>query len=85
MPIDNTESIRRTLWAESCAHPKTREQLETEYGRGNVWNTTELEQHFEVLSFAAPVCVVRRKGDHQLGSVEFQHNPRLYYAWKPHN
>lgn len=56
-----------------------RAELEDRYGR--VWNTTELAMEFEVIGFAAPFAVVRRKADHQLGSVLFQHWPRYYFAF----
>ncbi len=33
--------------------------------------------------FLAPFVVVRRKADGQLGSLEFQHEPRLYFHFEP--
>jgi hypothetical protein len=32
----------------------------------------------------APLVVVRRKPDGVKGSLEFQHNPRLYFTFRPH-
>ena len=32
----------------------------------------------------APLVVVRRKADGMKGSLEFQHHPRLYFKWAPH-
>lgn len=43
------------------------------------WDTTELQQDFEVIGFAAPYVVVRRKSDGQKGSLEFRHRPRVYF------
>jgi hypothetical protein len=43
------------------------------------WDTDALRQEFEVLGFAAPFVVVRRKSDGQKGSLEFTHNPRVYF------
>lgn len=78
---DSTEALRRTQWAEINAAPRAREVLETEYGQ--IWNTEELARDFEVLGFLAPYVVVRRKADGQLGSLAFQHDPRLYFGWAP--
>jgi hypothetical protein len=46
--------------------------------------TAELQDEFEVLSFAAPFVVVRRRSDGVLGSLEFTHSPRVYFGWKEH-
>ena len=78
---DETESIRRERLAEINSQPGSREALEAEYGQ--VWTTTELSQDFEVLGFAAPLVVVRRKSDAKKGSLEFQQSPRFYFNWKP--
>ena len=79
---DPTEHIRRQRLVEINAEPGTREALETAYGQ--VWDTQQLAQDFEVIGFMAPLCVVRRKADGVKGSVEFQHNPRIYFNWQPH-
>jgi hypothetical protein len=78
---DPTESIRRERLAEINAQPGSREALEAQYGQ--VWTTDELAQDFEVLGFAAPLVVVRRKSDAKKGSLEFQHNPRFYFNFVP--
>lgn len=78
---DPTESLRRARLAEINAEPAGREALAARYGR--VWDTEELAQEFEVLGFQAPYVVVRRKADGQLGSLEFQHDPRLYFGFHP--
>jgi hypothetical protein len=46
------------------------------------WDTTELQRDFEVLEFHAPLVIVRRKSDGQLGSLEFTHRPRIYFSWR---
>jgi hypothetical protein len=51
-------------------------------GTGQTWTTTELQREFEVIGFAAPFVVVRRKSDGAVGSLEFQHHPRVYFSWK---
>jgi hypothetical protein len=76
---DPTESIRRERLAEINAESGTREALEAQYGK--VWTTNELSEEFEVIGFMAPFVVVRRKADGLKGSLEFQHNPRLYWGF----
>lgn len=49
---------------------------------GQTWNTQELQRDFEVLGFSAPYIAVRRKSDGVKGSMEFTHNPRLYFDFK---
>ena len=79
---DPTEPIRRERLAEITTEPGTRESLEAQYGQ--VWTTEELSEDFEVIGFMAPLAVVRRKADGVKGSVEFQHQPRMYFNFKPH-
>ena len=76
---DNTEQIRRNRLAEINAEPGSREALESQYEQ--VWDIHELSQEFEVVGFANPYVVVRRKSDGQKGSLEFQHSPRFYFNW----
>lgn len=54
-----------------------RAEFEKEYGQ--VWNTTELQKDFKVLSFLAPFVMVIRKSDNQKGTLEFNHDPRFYF------
>ena len=53
------------------------------HGENNVFDTTELQEQFEVIGFDAPFCVVRRKSDGIKGSMEFQHTPRFYFDFMP--
>ena len=46
------------------------------------WTTDELRAEFEVIGFAAPFVVVRRKSDGKKGSLEFTHSPRFYFNWQ---
>jgi hypothetical protein len=86
---DPTEPYRRGRVAELNGQVQSndekgeRERLEALYGR--VWNTEELSREFEVIGFAAPLVVVRRKLDGRKGSLEFQHRPRLYFNWMEHS
>jgi len=74
---DETEALRRDLVNEINSNPGEREQLEKEYGQ--VWDTQELSQDFDVKGFMAPFVVVKRKSDGVVGSLEFQHSPRYYF------
>ncbi len=77
---DLTESIRRARCAELTAEAGPRADLEARYGK--VWSTDELREEFEVLGFAAPLVVVRRKADGVKGSLEFQGRPRFYFNFE---
>lgn len=79
---DPTEVPRRQRLAEINASPGSREALEAEHGQ--VWDTNELTAEFAVTGFMAPLVVVRRKADGVVGSLEFQHDPRLYFNFQPH-
>jgi hypothetical protein len=74
---DPTEAIRRERLAEINAEPGSREALEAQHGQ--VWDTQQLGQDFQVIGFLAPLVVVRRKADGVKGSLEFQHTPRYYF------
>lgn len=56
-----------------------RTKLEAQYGQ--VWNTDQLREEFEVIGFAAPIVVVKRRDTGQKGSLEFTHWPRFYFQW----
>ena len=79
---DPTESIRREMLAEINAQPGTREYLEAQHGQ--VWDTDQLRENFEVIGFGAPLVVVRRKDDGVTGSLMFQHSPRFYFNFEAH-
>ena len=50
---------------------------------GQRWTAEELTRDFEVIGFAAPFVVVRRRADGQRGSLEFTYPPRAYFGWRP--
>jgi hypothetical protein len=79
---DPTEDIRKQMLAEINAVPGSREYLEAKHGQ--VWDTQQLSDDFEVIGFAAPLVVVRRKSDWQKGSLMFQASPRFYFGFEPH-
>jgi hypothetical protein len=80
---DPTETIRRQRLVEINLVSGSREALEAEHGQ--VWDTSQLMEDFEAIGFMAPLVVVRRRSDGKKGSLEFQHDPRLYFNWQPHN
>jgi hypothetical protein len=63
------------------ARPRSREELEAAYG--DVWDSQQLANDFEVTAFIAPCVVVRRKADNMVGSLEFQNQPRIYFNFQP--
>ena len=77
---DQTETIRRQQLAEINADPNGREALEAKHGQ--VWDTSELQQDFDVLGFLAPYVVVARKDSGQKGSLMFQGSPRFYFSFQ---
>lgn len=77
---DHTEAIRREQVREINADPGSREALEVKHGQ--VWDTCELQQDFEVTGFAAPYVVARRKADGKQGSLMFQNSPRFYFRFE---
>ena len=54
-----------------------------EQPEGQTWDTQELQRDFEVIMFEAPYVVVRRKSDSQLGKLQFNHKPRVYWGFVP--
>jgi hypothetical protein len=79
---DQTESIRKEMVAEINAQPGSREYLEAKHGQ--VWDTGQLSDDFEVIGFAAPLVIAICKSTRQKGSLFFQHSPRFYYGFEPH-
>ena len=76
---DQTEAFRRQRLA----------QLKPGVGRAAlaqrydvVLDSKELAASFKVVGFMAPLVIVRRKSDGRIGSLEFQHVPRLYFNWR---
>jgi len=48
---------------------KTREEVEAKFGK--TWNTSELQESFEVLGFLFCYCVVKCKASGKKGSLDF--------------
>lgn len=49
---------------------------------GQTWDTTQLQQDFEVKGFMAPYIAVVRKSDGKPGVLEFTHHPRVYFGFQ---
>jgi hypothetical protein len=77
---DETEAVRREMVAKINTHATEREELEAKHGQ--VWDTKELQQDYDVSGFLAPFISVTRKSDGVKGSMLFQASPRFYYGFK---
>lgn len=75
---DYVENVRRAMLREMPDELRRR----VEAGE-RVWTTEELQRDFDVLGFAAPLVVVRRRSDGVRGSLMFTHQPRYYFGWEP--
>ena len=61
--------------------PKSpRDRLRERYGE--TWDTKEVQEAFTVKGFIAPYVVVVRKSDNVKGTLEFSHNPRIYFNFQ---
>jgi len=76
---DPTEAIRREMVSQINSVEGSREYLESKHGQ--VWDTDQLQEDFEVLGFLAPFVIARRKSDGVRGSLMFQNEPRLYFGF----
>lgn len=81
LSAEEVEMARRERAIELNRNPGSGPQLEARYGR--VWSHAELARDFQVIGFAAPYVVVRRRSDGLMGSLEFQHHPRFYFNFEP--
>lgn len=79
MAHDPTENARRELVAKLNRN-LSREELAEQYG--DVYDTTEMAELFEVTGFLAPFVVVKRKSDGKVGSLQFQGSPHFYFGWQ---
>jgi len=77
---DETEEMRRLRQAQLNAEAGDRRKLEKQYGE--VWDTDQLRERFDVQGFSAPFVVVRERTTGKRGSLEFQHLPRFYFNWQ---
>jgi len=45
--------------------------------------TEQMQEKYEVIAFAAPLVIVKRKSDNVEGTLQFDHRPRFYYDFIP--
>ena len=67
----------KPLTNEEAEELAARRELEKTYGQ--VWNTAEVQQAFEVTGFLSPLCYATRRCDGVKGCLRFTHNPRFYF------
>lgn len=72
---DQTETIRRAMLANKVPEADLAKAEQQ-------WDTDALRAEFEVIGFAAPFVIVRRRSDDKKGSLEFTHSPRVYFNWR---
>ena len=77
MTADPTADARRQMVAAGQS------QADLAAGTGQRWSTAGMQAEFDVIGFAAPFVVVRRRSDGQLGTLEFVHSPRVYFGFVP--
>jgi hypothetical protein len=85
VPIEHREGSFGLTWYHTdtthhqCAgtndHPTFAEPAPT-------WDTKALQAEFQVIGFAAPFVVVRRRSDGVKGTLEFTHQPRTYFSFQ---
>lgn len=78
---DTTEAVRREMI--KTGQPAADLAVDT----GKRWTTDEMTAEFEVIGFAAPFVVVKRRSDGKKGSLEFtggaaSGTPRVYFGWE---
>ena len=85
---DKTEPFRREAverinsLVETSDEDKERKRLEDQYGK--VYNTQEVTSEFKLEAFMAPYVVCTSRRTKERGTMEFQHQPRLYFNFRPH-
>lgn len=50
---------------------------------GQTWTTAEMMRDFEVIGFTAPFVGVKRRSDGVKGTLQFKHEPRVYFDFRP--
>lgn len=83
---DDTETFRRERIQDlnsGLTENKEARRAELQQAYGNVWDSGQVRERFEILSFLAPFVVARDKATGKKGSLEFCHSPRFYFNWQP--
>ena len=75
--------MKRLILTQSInSSPRTKEQLQKDYGVDNVWDTDELQETFFVHGFLAPFVIVTHRMTDEAGSILFQQCPRYYFGFE---
>jgi hypothetical protein len=77
MSADPTEQARRDMLA------SRQPAADLAADDGQRWTTAEMTRDFQVVGYAAPFVVVKRRSDGQVGTLEFTHSPRVYFGFVP--
>lgn len=59
-----------------------RKYLEAQYG--DVWDTDQVQELFEVLGFCQGIVSVKRRSDGADGTMRHTHHPRFYFDFAPY-
>jgi hypothetical protein len=79
--FEDYEELRVAMAKDINFEAVPREVLEKKWGQ--VWDTKEVQQVFQIHGFLAPFVSVTRRADGVKGALTFQHLPRLYFAFQP--
>jgi len=79
--MSSSEAVRR-IAVQIINEDAQTERSKLEAREGQVWTTDEVGEDFEIIGFAAPMVVARRKSDGVKGTLFFQHEPRFYFGWQ---
>jgi hypothetical protein len=81
MHLTDEEAGRKVLADAINESALEREALEKKWGE--VWDTNQVQEVFQIHGFLAPFVSVTRKADGVKGALTFQHLPRYYFAFQP--
>ena len=54
-----------------------REEIKLKHG--NCYDTKEVQEAFEIISFLVPFCMAKDKTTNEKVVLQFQYNPRFYW------
>jgi len=60
---------------------ETELKADLESKHDEVLTTSEMQEKYSVMGFCYNMCVVKRKIDSVVGSLDFSHSPRFYFGF----
>jgi len=72
---------RKKLVRQINSQPLAKEELAAKLGEP-VYDHEDVKEHYTLGNFLAPFVCVTRLSDGAVGSMLFQHAPRLYFSFK---